>query len=293
MWEQKPCVYRATTDRTAFFNGLMEYEALVYLTDLAQRALITRETPPQPPSTTEDDNAMQWAIDINAARFVNNTRETLNGDGDVVPEEVQRLYAELGCTLQVHQPQRWDSDIHRIVSALESQLGCLIGCNAYITPGGTQGLAPHYDDVDVFVCQTEGTKQWQVYGTDAGGEAGYLTTKSSPDLDVATLPAPLIQVELAPGDVLYMPRGTVHQAQSQEGSSHLTLSAYQRWNYGALASVLLGCMADNVPIGIGTSAKPCVLPRELRQGLRVGWLYDAGLQVDGRCLSSVFPYACW
>lgn len=36
------------------------------------------------------------------------------------------------------------------------------------------------------------------------------------------------------GDVLYLPRGTVHQAVAQtEDSSHLTLSSYQRWTLGA------------------------------------------------------------
>lgn len=137
----------------------------------------------------------------------------------------------------------------------------------------------HYDDVDVFVCQTSGTKRWLVYGPDAAGEAGHLTTKSSPDFQAKSLPKPLLQVELSPGDVLYMPRGTVHQAQAQEqGSSHLTLSAYQRWNYGSLAGTLLRCLMDNMPLGL-SSTEQCVLPRELRVGLPVGWLYESGLQV--------------
>jgi hypothetical protein len=43
----------------------------------------------------------------------------------------------------------------------------------------------------------------------------------------------LVQVLLQAGDVLYLPRGTVHQAQAQDGeSSHLTISTYQRWSYG-------------------------------------------------------------
>ena len=37
------------------------------------------------------------------------------------------------------------------------------------------------------------------------------------------------------GDVLYMPRGTVHQAVAQEQDSvHLTISTYQRWTHGEL-----------------------------------------------------------
>lgn len=35
--------------------------------------------------------------------------------------------------------------------------------NAYLTPAGSQGFAPHYDDIDAFILQLEGRKQWKVY----------------------------------------------------------------------------------------------------------------------------------
>lgn len=33
----------------------------------------------------------------------------------------------------------------------------------YLTPPGTQGFAPHYDDIEAFVVQLEGKKRWRVY----------------------------------------------------------------------------------------------------------------------------------
>ena len=45
------------------------------------------------------------------------------------------LYNE-GCTLQLHQPQRWNPALWRLVAAMETQLGCLVGANAYLTPSG-------------------------------------------------------------------------------------------------------------------------------------------------------------
>jgi hypothetical protein len=68
---------------------------------------------------------------------------------------LQALFAD-GCTLQIHQPQRFSDALWRLCAALEAAMGCLVGCNAYVTPGGTQGLAPHHDDVEIFVCQAEG-----------------------------------------------------------------------------------------------------------------------------------------
>lgn len=38
---------------------------------------------------------------------------------------------------------------------MEEVFGCLCGASAYLTPPKAQGLAPHWDDVEVFVLQTE------------------------------------------------------------------------------------------------------------------------------------------
>lgn len=58
-------------------------------------------------------------------------------------------YGDVRCSglRQVVQPQRWEEKCYRLLSALEARLGCLVGLNAYLTPKGTQGLAPHHDEV--------------------------------------------------------------------------------------------------------------------------------------------------
>ena len=33
----------------------------------------------------------------------------------------------------------------------------------YLTPPGTQGFAPHYDDIEAFILQLEGKKHWKLY----------------------------------------------------------------------------------------------------------------------------------
>lgn len=47
------------------------------------------------------------------------------------------------------QDQLW-----QLLSLLESYFNCLVGSNVYLTPGGSQGLAPHYDDVEVGVAHS-------------------------------------------------------------------------------------------------------------------------------------------
>lgn len=34
---------------------------------------------------------------------------------------------------------------------------------SYLTPPGSQGFAPHYDDIEAFVVQLEGRKHWRLY----------------------------------------------------------------------------------------------------------------------------------
>jgi hypothetical protein len=37
---------------------------------------------------------------------------------------------------------------------------CQVGSNAYLTPPKAQGLAPHHDDVEIWVVQTQGGWVW-------------------------------------------------------------------------------------------------------------------------------------
>lgn len=75
------------------------------------------------------------------------------------------------------------------------------------------------------------------------------------------LDEPVLEVVLSPGDVLYMPRGTVHQAAASDAapSAHVTISTHQRASYGDLALHLIGnalrCQHDEAEIALPASAR--------------------------------------
>lgn len=48
----------------------------------------------------------------------------------------------------------------QVLGTLELFFRAPVGCNAYLTPPGRQGFAPHSDDIDAFILQLEGTKRW-------------------------------------------------------------------------------------------------------------------------------------
>lgn len=101
-----------------------------------------------------------------------------------------------------------------------------------------QGFAPHFDDVDVYVLQVEGRKRWRV-AAPLPGHA--LPRCSSRDFVDAEVGACMLDVELAPGDLLYLPRGTIHQAESLPGAAslHLTVSADHRRSWADLLEASL------------------------------------------------------
>ena len=51
----------------------------------------------------------------------------------------------------------------QMLMAVKVILTLLQPCYRYLTPAGSQGFAPHYDDIDAFVLQLEGKKHWKVY----------------------------------------------------------------------------------------------------------------------------------
>jgi bifunctional lysine-specific demethylase and histidyl-hydroxylase NO66 len=120
-------------------------------------------------------------------------------EGIVDTAKVAEIVAA-GATLILQGVHRFHPPLAELCSRMTTELGHVCQANAYVTPRGEQGLAPHSDPHDAFVIQAFGTKRWQL-GTD----------------DVAAR-------TLHPGDVLYLPKGTLHSARAGEAlSGHVTI----------------------------------------------------------------------
>ena len=144
--------------------------------------------------------------------------------------------------------------------------------NLYVTAKGTTTSAPpHTDKQDVFVLQSCGAKRWRVYEPPAPArkpDADPLARgKSHDNLELAELAEPLIDIVLAPGDILYMPAGfphttdTINTADAGEASGddsvHLTIGLDTHiWglNY---ASLRAGALARaQLPDGLNVHTLP-------------------------------------
>ncbi|KAL6189273.1 hypothetical protein ACLB2K_040662 [Fragaria x ananassa] len=88
-----------------------------------------------------------------------------------------------------------------------------VGANLYLTPPNSQGLACHYDDHCVFVCQLVGCKIWRV-----SSQSNVQLPRLYDPLDrlygseVHNSMDNCKQYLLREGDILYIPRGVLHEA---------------------------------------------------------------------------------
>ena len=184
---------------------------------------------------------MRYGVNVDVTSYVDGTRRTHNlnddGSGGVDPAtnetgvadaaSVWRRFEEEKCSLRVLHPQRWRDPLWKQLAAMETFWKCSTGCNVYLTPPDSQGFSPHFDDIDAFVLQLEGKKLWKVYPPRS--EREMLPRYSSPNFQQGEIGEPVLEAVLEPGDLLYMPRGTVHQASCVPGahSLHVTVSTNQ------------------------------------------------------------------
>lgn len=213
-WEQKPLVVRR--GRKDYFSSLLSLDDL-------DRAITTLNL--SYPNITLK-NAER---DVTPADYTN-----ANGALDVAA--VYQLFAE-GSTIVLAFLDNVLPPLTSMCRGLERELSSPLQANAYLTPARAQGAKYHYDTHDVFVLQITGSKHWTMYGTPVELPLG------SQDFDSRSHErgAPIMEFELHPGDVAYIPRGVVHEARSsQEVSLHITVGILcYRW-----ADLLLEFVAD-------------------------------------------------
>jgi len=172
---------------------------------------------------------VRWGEKLSAPETVKGMSINHDGlDGSVVTiQEADAVWAK-GGSYQVRQLQKSHHAEWQVCSAIETVLGSECNVNSYITPSEKQGLNAHYDNIEAFVAQVEGSKTWRLYDHFPHGELAAYTDRAS-DIDHRPLPPCCLEATLHPGDFLYFPRGYVHHAWTQPGvphSTHMTFSTY-------------------------------------------------------------------
>jgi hypothetical protein len=128
-----------------------------------------------------------------------------------------------GATIRVRELQMFDAGIAALVQDVQRRFDARSQINLYLTPPSSTGFPPHFDITDVFILQCAGAKTWTVFER-------YADRQSLPLMETAWEPARYQPQDageskvLEAGDVLYLPRGTMHAAAClHQMSLHLTI----------------------------------------------------------------------
>ncbi|XP_007896625.2 ribosomal oxygenase 1 [Callorhinchus milii] len=244
MWEKKPAIIS---------RAMADYHKTLFSTEEFDRIL--------------KEECVLFNVNLDVTSYFNGKKENHNIPGRAYPVVVWDFYKN-GCSLRMLNPQAFSLNLWKVMSILQEFFGSMVGANIYLTPPGTQGFAPHYDDIEAFVLQLEGSKYWRIYNPRTEGE--FLPQVSSVNLTEEDLGKPVLEVVLEPGDLLYFPRGFIHQASClpTTHSLHVTISTYQKHTWGNLLKKILpaaleGALQDDV---------------EFRQGLPLNYLEYTGVQ---------------
>jgi len=195
-WEKRPLL--VSRDMAGYFDPLLSLDEI--------DRVITTLNLPHP-----DVQLVSAAEDIRAGQYTYRS-------GMVDVAKLYQFFAD-GATIILPQLHTRVPSLAAFCRALEREFSSRFQTNIYMTPANAQGFKPHYDTHDVFVLQIAGSKNWQIFETPVE------LPLSGQHFDSSVHPLGEItqSFTLHPGDVLYIPRGLVHDATSNdEISLHIT-----------------------------------------------------------------------
>jgi ribosomal protein L16 Arg81 hydroxylase len=202
-WEKQPLIVRR--------GSSSYYRDLLSLADVDQILSVSSIRPPQIRVVYEGKD-----VPLNSA-----AADALVGATRVL----ESLYAEYrrGATIVLQfLHERWEP-LARLCRTLSSEFSASFQTNVYLTPARERALGTHYDTHDVFVLQAEGSKHWRIYEA----EPIRLPLGGQPYDRQQMKPGRLLEeFDLHAGDLVYIPRGWMHDATSRDSTSlHLTVGA--------------------------------------------------------------------
>lgn len=184
-----------------------------------------------------------------------------------------------GPSARVTGAQQFAPDLASLCNRLSEEVSHRISANLYVAPSHSRGLDRHQDGHDVLILQVEGRKRWKVWSNDApppldslppltfeGGKRTRRDYRGTPfggrsvkDAEVAGKSE--WSFDLAPGEMIYVPRGFAHDVWTEEShSAHLTFGFHLVSWVDLLMTVVSqasrrhGEIRQNLPIGFARVA---------------------------------------
>jgi len=126
----------------------------------------------------------------------------------------------------MHVNQNWPP-LARLLHELEVFFLNPLDTVLFYSPPKIQGAPPHFDPYDNYILQIAGEKHWKIFNPKVVLPLHSQLRSVSDE----SLGDPVAELRMRPGDLLYLPRGVIHETScGEEPSIHLTLYNYAyRW----------------------------------------------------------------
>ncbi|MET0673732.1 MAG: cupin domain-containing protein [Microbacterium pygmaeum] len=198
-----------------------------------------------------------------------------------------------GATLVLQGLHRTWEPISGFTRQLIAEVGHPAQVNAYITPASSRGFDPHYDTHDVFVIQIAGAKRWTIHEpVHRHPLADQPWTDHRAAVAERAQSTPTIDAVFEPGDVLYLPRGWIHSAVAQGGTSiHLTIGVRAATRHDVLTQLLARAGDDAelrapLPLGVDYADAAAFAPNVAKTIAAARHLLDRAAD-DGRVAAAL------
>ena len=143
-----------------------------------------------------------------------------------------------GYTVQLRTINRWYPPLNTVCTAIQQETGYGCFVTGFVTPAGGRGLNHHWDQNMGFIYQVAGRKTWQIWQSAVEEpHRDHLACNTQPGsnlVDRLKATSPDQEFDLAPGQVLVLPRGWMHHPHTRnqnEESVHLTFVARERTGF--------------------------------------------------------------
>ena len=163
-----------------------------------------------------------------------------------VPRRIRELLSE-GATMVLNLMERLTPGVAAVAEAIEMVTGGQTVCNVYCSWNRKQAFSSHFDNTDVFVLHVDGRKIWRIYEgrfENPMDRSAYRFDAFPAEYHEQAKGRVLVEIEMEPGDVLYIPYGQYHDAEaSSEASLHLSFGVNRTTGID-VAEVLLRSLPD-------------------------------------------------
>jgi hypothetical protein len=192
--------------------GLLEsWLGPLSLDQFRARHLLPQTTMAMPGTAAHSVHLLDWQVLDRVLRAGPDT--LVVAKGKLLDEPAPRSLAQLrtlmdrGIGLCVRQAERHDEALAGVAAAFEVLGPAQV--QLFVTPAGTHGFGWHYDDEDVFIAQTAGSKDYYLRRNTVAAQQA---ARPSMFARYARETAPLCAATLIAGDFLYVPARWWHMA---------------------------------------------------------------------------------